>query len=83
MPALKRRPLKTIPWAKMSARLKVAVQNWIDSGGDPKKLAAVEKLTKEIRKAAKAETPGHRKRLNELPGYLRDDASLFDRLARP
>ena len=78
---LQRRRLKTLPWAKASEQLRVAMQVWIDSGGDEAKLGTVEKLTKAAHKAARDATPGHRKRdPSRLPRYMRDDRSLFARV---
>ena len=81
MPALKRRPLKTLPWEKMSVQLRAAVKAWIDSGGDPKMLDKVSQITKAAQAVANAATPHRPRRLGKLPGYLQDDdMSLFDRI---
>ena len=82
MTKFKRTPLKTLPWEKMSIQLQQAVQAWIDSGGDPAKLAAVEKLTKAVRAAHAAELPPRPKlkMRGRVPGYMRDDVSLYARV---
>lgn len=81
MPALKRRPLKTIPWEKYSDQLKAAVQAWVDSGGAPEKLKDVERITKLARQAAEKETPPRKKVLPAKKRRHEDVAgSLFYRV---
>ena len=83
---LKRRPLKTLPWEKMSQQLKDAMQAWIDSGGDPALLDKVEVLTKKVQQASKKELPP-RKRVKSKKGlggrHFREELLSWLREAMP